>query len=68
VRVDLEILMSLVDEWSPHIPELVEYDAKGLLTEFGDTLRAELDYGREATNEEFSAPSSRATTASISRA
>jgi ubiquinone biosynthesis protein len=53
VRVDLEILTSLVDEWSPHIPALVEYDAKGLLTEFGDTLRAELDYGREATNEEF---------------
>ena len=52
VRVDLEILTSLVDEWSPHIPALVEYDAKGLLTEFGDTLRAELDYGREATNEE----------------
>jgi ubiquinone biosynthesis protein len=53
VRVDLEILTSLVDEWSPHIPALVEYDAKGLLTEFGDSLRAELDYGREATNEEF---------------
>ncbi len=53
VRVDLEILTSLVDEWSPHFPALVEHDAKGLLTEFGDTLRAELDYGREATNEEF---------------
>jgi ubiquinone biosynthesis protein len=53
VRIDLEILTSLVNEWSPRIPALVEYDAKGLLTEFGDSLRAELDYGREATNEEF---------------
>jgi ubiquinone biosynthesis protein len=67
VRVDLEILTSLVDERSPHIPALVELDAKGLLTEFGDALRAELDYGREATNEEFSAPSSRATAVSTSR-
>ena len=53
VRVDLEILTSLVDEWSPRIASLVEHDAKGLLAEFGDTLRAELDYGREARNEEF---------------
>jgi ubiquinone biosynthesis protein len=53
VRVDLEILSNLVDEWSPHFPALVEYDAKGLLIEFGDTLRAELDYAREATNEEL---------------
>jgi ubiquinone biosynthesis protein len=53
VRVDLEILASLVDEWLPHIPALVEHDAKGLLSEFGDTLRAELDYGREAANEEL---------------
>ena len=30
VHVDLEILTSLVDEWSPYIPELVEYDAKSL--------------------------------------
>jgi ubiquinone biosynthesis protein len=53
VRVDLEILTSLVDEWSPLIPALVEHDAKGLLAEFGDTLSAELDYGREARNEEL---------------
>ena len=53
VRVDLDILTSLIDEWSPHIPALVEHDAKGLLAEFGDTLRAELDYGREAANEEL---------------
>jgi ubiquinone biosynthesis protein len=53
VRVDLEILTSLIDEWSPHIPALIEHDAKGLVIEFCDTLRAELDYGREATNEEF---------------
>jgi ubiquinone biosynthesis protein len=53
VHVDLEILTTLVDEWSPHIHALVEYDAKGLLSEFADTLRAELDYGREAANEEL---------------
>lgn len=53
VRVDLEILTSLVDEWSPHFPALAEYDAKGLLAEFGDSLRAELDFDREAANEEL---------------
>jgi ubiquinone biosynthesis protein len=50
VQIDLEILTGLVDEWSPRFPVLVEYDARGLVGEFSDTLRAELDYAREAAN------------------
>ena len=50
VQVDLEILADLLDEWSPRFPVLKEYDARGLIAEFGDTLRAELDYAREAAN------------------
>src|SRR5713226_3349783 len=50
VHVDLEILAGLVEAWSPRFPILEQYDARGLLREFGDALRAELDYGHEATN------------------
>jgi ubiquinone biosynthesis protein len=50
VQVDLEIMGGLIDEWSPHFPVLVQYDARGLHQYFGDTLRAELDYSREAEN------------------
>jgi ubiquinone biosynthesis protein len=53
VQVDLEIVGSLIDEWSPHLPILVEYDAHGLYRDFGDTLRAELDYAHEAANVRF---------------
>ena len=53
VPVDLAILSGLIDEWMPRFPVLAEYDAHGLLREFGDALRAELDYGREATNVRF---------------
>jgi ubiquinone biosynthesis protein len=53
VRVDLEILADIIDEWSPRFPILEQYDARGLLREFGDALRAELDYGREAVNEKY---------------
>jgi ubiquinone biosynthesis protein len=50
VRIDLEILAGLIDEWSPRFPMLKQYDARGLLREFSDVLLAELDYGREAAN------------------
>ena len=53
VRIDLEILAGLLDEWSPRFPVLEQYDARGLLGEFSDALRAELDYGREAANAKF---------------
>jgi ubiquinone biosynthesis protein len=50
VRVDLEILAGLVDGWSRRFPVLDDYDAHGLVAEFSDTLNAELNYTREATN------------------
>jgi ubiquinone biosynthesis protein len=50
VQIDLEIIGSPIDEWSPHLPILVEYDEHGLHRNFGDTLRAELDYTHEAAN------------------
>jgi ubiquinone biosynthesis protein len=53
VQIDLEILAGLIDEWSPRFPILEQYDARGLAREFSDSLRAELDYGREAANEKF---------------
>ena len=53
VRIDLEILAGLIDEWSPRFPMLTQYDARGLLREFNDALLAELDYGREAANVRF---------------
>ena len=53
VQIDLEILEGLIEEWSPRFPVLEQYDARGLLREFSDVLRAELDYGREAANVKF---------------
>ncbi len=53
VQIDLEILAGLIDEWSPRFPVLEQYDARGLLREFSDALRAELDYSREAANEKL---------------
>lgn len=53
VRIDLEIVASLVDEWSPRFPVLTQYDARGLLRDFRDALMAELDYAHEAANVKF---------------
>jgi ubiquinone biosynthesis protein len=53
VQIDLEILTGLIDEWSPRFPVLEQYDARGLVREFSDAVRAELDYSREAANERF---------------
>ncbi len=53
VRIDLEILESLVNEWTPRFPVLQQYDARGLARDFSDALLAELDYTREAANVKF---------------
>jgi ubiquinone biosynthesis protein len=53
VRIDLEIVASLIDEWSPRFPVLTQYDAGGLLRDFRDSLLAELDYAHEAANVKF---------------
>jgi ubiquinone biosynthesis protein len=53
VQIDLEILAELVDTWAPRFPGLQQYDAKGVVREFSESLLAELDYRREATNEKF---------------
>ena len=53
VRIDLEILESLVSEWTPRFPVLQQYDAKGLVRDFSDALLEELDYTREAANVKF---------------
>ena len=53
VQIDLEILAELIDTWAPRLPGLKQYDARGVLREFSDSLLAELDYRREAANERF---------------
>jgi ubiquinone biosynthesis protein len=50
VKIDLDILGGLIDEWSPRFPVLKEYNAHGLLQDFSDVLLAEIDYSREAAN------------------
>jgi ubiquinone biosynthesis protein len=53
VQIDLEILAQLIDTWAPRFPGLEDYDARGVLREFSESLLAELDYRREAANERF---------------
>jgi ubiquinone biosynthesis protein len=53
VRLDLEIMAGLVDEWTARFRVLKQYDVRGLLREFSDVLLAELDYAREAANVKF---------------
>lgn len=50
VELDLEIIASLADKWAKHFPALADHDVDGIVAEFSDTLRAELDYTREAKN------------------
>ncbi|PZR56759.1 MAG: ABC transporter [Candidatus Meridianibacter frigidus] len=47
---DLEILNQLAGSGEEYFPDLRGYDVQGLVEEFGDILRAELDYTREARN------------------
>jgi ubiquinone biosynthesis protein len=53
VETDLEILSDLAESWSERFPALRQYDLPALVREFGDTLRNELDYEREAGNVQF---------------
>ncbi|HEY8315183.1 MAG TPA: AarF/UbiB family protein [Candidatus Baltobacteraceae bacterium] len=50
VERDLDILTQLATSAEKHFPYIADYDVEGLVEEFGDTLRAELDYTREARN------------------
>jgi ubiquinone biosynthesis protein len=53
VEIDLQIMEDLAHQASDRWSILDEYGAVDLVEEFGDTLRAELDYTREAGNIEF---------------
>ena len=50
VNEDLEILMNLAQRANRHPQWSEQFDFVGLAQEFADTLRAELDYVREAKN------------------
>ncbi len=50
VERDLEILSQLAGSSEKFFPDLADYDMSGIIEEFSDTLRAELDYAREARN------------------
>lgn len=50
VELDLEIIAALAEKWAKHFPALSDHDVDGIVAEFSDTLRAELDYTREAKN------------------
>ncbi|MBV9973654.1 MAG: AarF/ABC1/UbiB kinase family protein [Candidatus Eremiobacteraeota bacterium] len=47
---DLEILNQLAESSEKYFPGLEDFDMAGIVEEFADTLRAELDYTREARN------------------
>lgn len=53
VETDLDILNDLAESWSERFPALRQYDLPAMVREFGDTLRNELDYQREAGNVRF---------------
>lgn len=53
VEMDLQILADEARAWTERLPALQPYDVPALLREFGDTLRNELDYGKEAANVQF---------------
>ncbi len=53
VEIDLQLLAELIETWAPRFPALEQYDARGVLREFSESLLAELDYRREASNERF---------------
>lgn len=52
IERDLDILLQLASSSQKLFPYLQDYDLRGTIEEFGDTLRAELDYRREARNVE----------------
>ena len=50
VERDLDILMQLASSSEKYFSYLRDYDVRGMVEEFGDTIRAEMDYRREARN------------------
>ncbi len=50
IDCDLDILQKIATSAEKLFPDLAGYDADGLVDEFGEMLRAELDYTREARN------------------
>ena len=48
---DLELLSDIVESWTPRFAVFQQFDAPGLVREFGDMLREELDFRREAANQ-----------------
>ena len=50
VECDIDILQRLAASAEKWFPDLAGYDLESLVDEFGDMLRAELDYTREARN------------------
>ncbi len=50
IERDLDILTQLATTAEKHIPDLAGYDVESLVEEFGEMLRGELDYVREARN------------------
>lgn len=52
-EIDLDILGDLAESWPHRLPALQHYDLPALVREFGDVLRNELDYEREAGNIHF---------------
>ncbi|MBP3036234.1 AarF/ABC1/UbiB kinase family protein [Arthrobacter sp. zg-ZUI100] len=52
VNRDLDILQGLAGYAGKHWEAARDYDLPGLMDEFADTLRSELDYAREAANTE----------------
>lgn len=53
VEMDLDILADEAHAWTKRLPALEPYDVPGLVREFADTLRNELDYTKEAANVRF---------------
>lgn len=53
VEIDLEILADEAQAWTDRLPALAPYGVPALVREFADTLRNELDYGKEAANVRF---------------
>ncbi len=53
VEMDLAILADEAEAWTERFPALAAYDVPGLVREFADTMREELDYTKEAVNVRF---------------
>lgn len=52
IERDLEILCDLAKFTEKHVPDIAVLDPVGIVNEFADTIRKELDFTHEATNAE----------------